>query len=51
MIRAKKGKTAVLFVVDAESEQLYKDVKNKLINSFSELINSDTSIQNCWVEF
>lgn len=43
--RAKKGKTAVLFVVDAESEQLYKDVKNKLINSFSELINSDTSIQ------
>ena len=32
--RAKKGKTAVLFVVDAESEQLYKDVKNKLIQAF-----------------
>ena len=42
---AEKGKTAVLFVVDAESEQLYKDVRNKLVNSFSELINSDTSIQ------
>ena len=43
--RAPKGKTAVLFVVDAESEQLYKDVRKKLISEFSEFVNNESNIQ------
>lgn len=38
---SKNGKISALFVVDAENEQLYDDVKNKLINTFSECNSCD----------
>lgn len=36
---AKKGTCAVLFVVDAETEVFFNDIKNKLICNFDEYIN------------
>ena len=39
--KAKRNSVAVLFVVDAENDSFYKDVKNKLISSFAENINSN----------
>jgi len=43
--KAKKGNWAVLFVVDAESDQLFSDVRKKLISSFFDCINCNTTRQ------
>ena len=37
--KARRGNLAVLFVVDAESDQLYNDVMKKLVSDFSDCIN------------
>lgn len=39
--KAKRNSVAVLFVVDAEKDSFYRDVKDKLISSFAENINSN----------
>lgn len=40
--RAKRGAHAVLFVIDAESDQHFQDIKNKLGSSFEEYINNSS---------
>lgn len=45
--RAKRGSKAVLFVIDAEIDRFYDDVKNKLGSSFSDYINN----ANCFSFF
>ena len=40
--KAKRGKRAVLFVIDAETDLLFNDVKNKLGSSFEDYINSSS---------